>query len=208
MTDWQIHGVEITNCNCAYGCPCQFNAMPTTGQCEAVWSMRIDKGHFGSTKLDGLSWGFLVWWPGAVHEGNGRMQVFGEERADAEQRKALEAIASGRESDEGTYFQIFAAMAPNAEPAVWKPVEFECDMESRNARLVVQGLIDTTIEPVRNPMSGQPHRAQVTLPDGFEYKTAEYASGNTKTSGPISLDLKNSHAHLAEVGWNQHKVVV
>jgi hypothetical protein len=206
MTDWEIHGIEVTNCNCAWGCPCQFNALPTTGQCEAMWAMRIDKGHFGGTTLDGLSWGFLVWWPGAVHEGNGRMQVFGEERATPEQRRALEAIASGRESDEGTYFQIFAAMAPNQVPAEWKPIELEYDIDARVARVSVGGLIETKVEPIRNPMSGAAHRAQVTLPDGFEYKTAEYASGTTKTSGPISLDLRGSHAHLAEVGWNRHRI--
>ncbi|HXC51579.1 MAG TPA: DUF1326 domain-containing protein [Candidatus Limnocylindrales bacterium] len=207
MKDWQIHGIEIANCNCAWGCPCQFNALPTTGQCEAVWAMRIDKGNFDGTTLDGLNWGFLVWWPGAVHEGNGRMQVFGEARATPAQRAALEAIASGRESDEGTYFQIFAAMAPNAVPPVWAPVEIECDLDSRVARLSVAGLIETKIEPIRNPMSGVAHRAQVTLPDGFEYKTAEYASGTTKTSGPISLDLRASHAHLAKVGWDAHRLI-
>src|SRR5262245_48430619 len=105
MTDWQIEGVEISNCNCAWGCPCQFNALPTSGQCEAIFAMHIARGHFGATRLDGLDWGFLLWWPGAVHEGNGRLQVFGEERAGADQRRALEAIASGRESAEGTFFQ-------------------------------------------------------------------------------------------------------
>jgi hypothetical protein len=36
MTPWEIRTIELANCNCAYGCPCQFNAYPTYGKCEAV----------------------------------------------------------------------------------------------------------------------------------------------------------------------------
>src|SRR5436189_259509 len=43
MTDtkWTLHGREFANCNCSYGCPCQFNALPTHGNCWAV--VDIDK---------------------------------------------------------------------------------------------------------------------------------------------------------------------
>lgn len=201
-TDWSINGIELTNCNCSWGCPCQFNALPTSKQCEAVWGMRIESGHFGDTRLDGLAWGFLVWWPGAVHEGNGKLQLFGEKRATPEQRKALETIASGKVSNEGTYFSIFSAMAPNFMPAVWESVELECDVDRRTGRLVVAGLVDCQVEPIRNPITGEPHRARVTLPNGFEYREAEYASGTTRSKGPIALSHAGSHAHLARVGWN------
>jgi hypothetical protein len=33
---WTIKGREFVHCNCAYGCPCQFNARPTHGSCLAV----------------------------------------------------------------------------------------------------------------------------------------------------------------------------
>jgi hypothetical protein len=32
MVEWEIHGMEFGSCNCAYGCPCQFNALPWLGQ--------------------------------------------------------------------------------------------------------------------------------------------------------------------------------
>src|SRR5215471_16511928 len=34
--EWEIKGTEFANCNCAYGCGCQFNALPDKGFCEAV----------------------------------------------------------------------------------------------------------------------------------------------------------------------------
>ncbi len=28
MIEWILTGREFANCNCAHGCPCQFNALP------------------------------------------------------------------------------------------------------------------------------------------------------------------------------------
>ena len=53
-TEWKIKGKEYANCNCSYGCPCQFNALPTTGRCEAVGVWEVRDGHFGPTGLEGV----------------------------------------------------------------------------------------------------------------------------------------------------------
>ena len=53
MAVWTIRAFEFSNCNCSYGCPCQFNALPTYGHCRAVVGFQINSGHHGGTKLDG-----------------------------------------------------------------------------------------------------------------------------------------------------------
>ena len=35
---WEIHAYFLDACNCDWGCPCQFNAKPTHGNCEGVAS--------------------------------------------------------------------------------------------------------------------------------------------------------------------------
>ena len=70
-TKWTIKGREFVNCNCSYGCPCQFNGLPTHGHCQAVGGFEIEQGHHGSTKLDGLKFVGIFRWPGAIHEGKG-----------------------------------------------------------------------------------------------------------------------------------------
>src|SRR6516162_1395581 len=40
---WEIKGTEFANCNCAYGCGCQFNALPDKGFCEAVAGYQIHR---------------------------------------------------------------------------------------------------------------------------------------------------------------------
>ena len=44
---WQMAGEEVGNCNCSWGCPCQFNALPTTGHCEALLARQVSDGYFG-----------------------------------------------------------------------------------------------------------------------------------------------------------------
>ena len=90
FVDWRIKGRSFANCNCSYGCPCQFNALPTHGNCEAAIGYQIDEGHFGDVKLDGLRSAGLYSWPGAVHEGNGTMQLIVDESASAEHRVRIE----------------------------------------------------------------------------------------------------------------------
>ena len=64
MTPWEIEADELVNCNCDYGCPCQFNALPTHGNCEAIVALEIRRGFFGGTRLDGLRVMNVAWWPG------------------------------------------------------------------------------------------------------------------------------------------------
>jgi hypothetical protein len=98
-SDWRLEGEWIKNCNCAFGCPCDFNALPTEGYCKGMVGMRITKGHFEKTKLDGLVFAATVDFPGALHEGNGQLQPIIDERATPEQREALFNIMSGKNSD-------------------------------------------------------------------------------------------------------------
>src|SRR2546427_1104810 len=68
---WRLEGEYIQSCNCDYGCPCNFDAYPTRGHCEALAGYRITKGSFDGTTLDGVKFAWGLWWPKAIHEGNG-----------------------------------------------------------------------------------------------------------------------------------------
>src|ERR1700746_947658 len=112
MTDvkWMIKAREFVNCNCAYGCPCQFNALPTHGNSQAVAGMQIDQGYSRATKTDGLRFVGIFRWPGAVHEGKGEAAVVIDERANEAQRSALLRILSGQDTLPGaTVFNVFAS---------------------------------------------------------------------------------------------------
>jgi hypothetical protein len=183
-----MQGIQISNCNCAVGCPCQFNALPTHGDCRAFMFFQIDRGHFGPVKLDGLRWGGLFMWPGPIHMGGGTAMAVIDERANAEQRAGIEAVAHGKETESGSLItQVFSTMITTGLPTQFKPIELAIDERAGTARLRVPGLIEASAEPIKNPVTGQPHRARVSLPSGFEYREAEYVSGTGKSTGQIAL---------------------
>ncbi len=203
-----MQGVEFINCNCAWGCPCQFNSLPTHGDCRALGFGQIEQGHYGNVPLDGLRWGVLLAWPKAIHLGNGTSQAIVDERADAHQRDALEAIIQGRDTDPGTLiWQVFATTMTKMLPTLFRPIELSLDVEKRTATVRVPGLVEGCGEPIRNPVTGAAHRARINLPAGFEYSQAEMASGTSRATGTIALDLQGTHAHLARFHWSTHGVV-
>ena len=206
--DWHIKGPEYSNCNCAWGCPCQFNSLPTHGFCAAMVAMRIDEGHFGDTKLDGLRWAGTYRWPGPVHEGNGTQQMIIDERADEAQRRALTAILHGKETVPGaTHFQVFNSMTSSVLDPLFAPIDIDVDIEACEARVLIPNLIESIGAPMRNPFSGEPHRARISLRKSFEYSEAEFGSGTTTTSGAIKLDFKDSYGQFAYIHLTQNGVV-
>lgn len=198
-SDWRLEGEWIKNCNCAFGCPCDFNAPPTSGSCKGLVAMRITKGHFGTTSLDGLVFAATVDFPGPLHQGNGAMQPIIDERATPPQREALFAIMSGKHAAEGTMFHIFSLITSKIHDPVFAPIEFSFDKDGRVARLVARGVLETEVEPIKNPVTGTAHRIQVVMPDGFEHRQAEIASANIRSTGAIKFETKASHSSLATV---------
>ena len=198
-SDWHLEGEWMKNCSCAFGCPCDFNALPTEGYCKGMVGMRITKGHFEKTKLDGVIFAVTVDFPGALHEGNGQMQPIIDERATPEQREALFNIMSGKFSTEGTLFHIFSLIVTKVHDPLFVPITFSFDKDGRVARLVAKGVLETEVEPIKNPVTGAPHRVQVVMPEGFEHKAAEVASADIRSTGAIKFETKGTHSSLATV---------
>ncbi|PPQ14370.1 hypothetical protein GA0061098_1003156 [Bradyrhizobium shewense] len=198
-SDWRLEGEWMKNCTCAFGCPCDFNARPTQGYCKGLVAMRIAKGHFEGTRLDGLCFAITVDFPGPLHEGNGTIQPIIDERATAEQRQALFDIFSGKHSAEGTLFQIVSMIVTKIHDPVFAPFEFSFDKEGRVAKLVARGVLETDVEPIKNPVTGDPHRIQVVMPEGFEHRSAEVASANIRSTGAIPFETQGTHSSLANV---------
>jgi len=209
LVDWSIEGLEFGSCNCSWGCPCQFNGAPTQGNCRAHTFVQIDKGRFGDVKLDGLRWGIMGQWPAAIHLGNGTFQSIIDERADARQRTALEAISQGKETEPGKLiWQVFSTTVTKLQPTLFRTIDLSIDLKSCAAHVSVPGIIESTAAPIANPVTKAPHRVRVTLPTGFEFTDAEFGSGKAKaSSGTIELDHDGTHAHLARIHWGTHGVV-
>ena len=202
-TNWRIAGEELGSCMCAWGCPCQFNALPTHGRCEGFGGFQIREGYFGTTRLDGVRFAWLLSWPGPIHEGNGTRQVIIDEQATDEQRAAVLALVSGTQG--GTFLEIFAAVCPNQLETLFAPIIFESDRERRQGRLHIPGLAEVRTEPIKNPVTGEEHRARIVLPEGFEYKEAEVANAvslKVHSALPLTFEYENTYSQLNVFDWS------
>ncbi len=209
-TAWVLRGTANGYCNCDYGCPCQFMGRPSSsdGSCRAVQFIQIDEGRYGAIKLDGLRFGWLVSWPGAVHEGNGIIQLIIGDRADKEQCEAIRRIAYNEDTDELlTPFAIYHSTCTTVHEPIIAPIELDFDAEARTTHNEVPGIVDADAEPVRNPVTGKPHRAQIVLPEGFETTVLETASGTVRATSTVPLDFADSFACFYKLHMTDRGIV-
>ena len=203
MIEWEIHGKLFTNCSCAYGCPCQFDALPTHGYCRAAIVGDIDKGNFGEARLDGLRFGIAIAWPGAVHEGRGSMQPIIDERGDEAQRTALLSIVTAKETVPwATVFAIYAGTCDKIHDPVHTRIDIDVDIPGRRASYHAQSVMSGRGEPILNPVTKEEHRARIVLPNGAEFGEAEVGRGWAETGGTVAMILDDSHAHWCELHMN------
>jgi hypothetical protein len=208
MTPWEFQGREIVNCTCEYGCNCQFNALPDKGHCHAVAGILIERGHFGEVPLDGLRIAAIFKWPGAIHEGNGEAMAFVDQHASEAQREALLKIMTGQDTEPfATMFAVYASTVTTMHPPVFTDIDLDIDVDARTARLAIDGYIETTGRPIRNMVSGAESRAQIVLPDGFEYELAEIGSASSRTTGPVVVQIDEKYGQFARLHLNNRGVV-
>jgi len=195
--DWYVEGIEFGSCNCIYACPCQFEALPTYGDCRGFEVLRIERGHFGDVKLDGSKVALLYAWPGPIFEGKGEMQVIVDEHASERQRDALMKIVHGAETDEGaTHWWVYRRMTDTVHETLIKPIEFDDDLEARAARVVIPGVLESVGRPIVSPATGQEHRVRIDIPNGIEFERAEIGSATTSASAAIRLDLNDTYGQF------------
>jgi hypothetical protein len=208
MTYWEFKGRELVNCSCEYGCNCQFNALPDKGHCHAVAGIQIEEGKHGDTPLDGLKIAAIFKWPGPIHEGNGEAIAFVDKNTDDAQREALLKIMTGQDTDPfATMFAVYASTVTKMNEPVFTDIDLAIDVDGRRGRIRVDGYIETDAEPIRNKVTGEESRAQIVLPDGFEYAVADIGSGASRTSGPVQVDYKDTYCQFANLHLNSHGVV-
>ena len=209
MTDrWLLRGPQFGNCNCAYGCPCQFGSPTTNGFCQAFGAVSVTEGYWNDVRLDGLSFVLILQWPGEIAQGNGRCQAIVDERATPAQREALGKILRGESTTPGaTHFYVFASTMRETLDTIYAPIEFAVDVDRRTARIHVPDVFDAHGSPILDPHSGQEFRAGIGLPNGFEYTYAEMGSGTTSARAGLAFELKDSYGQFHELHMNQDGVI-
>lgn len=171
VTKWQLQGTVTLACNCDYGCPCNFNGLPTYGHCEGEWNWHVEQGSYGDTRLDGLHFTVACDWPGAIHEGNGEAVVLIDERADESQRAAIQELISGKL---GGPWAIVSTTLTKVHGPLFVPYEVKLDGIRSEVR--AGNALELVMEPIRNRVTGAEVHPRIVLPEGFIWKDGEVAA--------------------------------
>jgi hypothetical protein len=169
---WQMEAQEILSCNCDYGCPCNFNALPTYGNCEALLAYHVTKGNFGDVSLDGVTFAWGLWWPKAIHMGEGVGKLYVDKKATPEQVKAIEQIVSGKHG--GGVFSIFPSTFKTVLPTEITNIAFH--FSPYEASFTVEGAGESKLEHIINAKTGANFEGEVVLPGGINYKRGQVAN--------------------------------
>jgi hypothetical protein len=196
---WHLRGTAFIACSCDWGCPCNFNAMPTKGFCEGGWSWHIATGAVDDVRLDGLNFSVFVKWPGAIHHGNGEGVILVDERATPEQRGAIEALVSGKF---GGPWGILAWTWPTVHGP--HAVGYEVTANGVRSSVKAGDCLKIDYTSIKNPVNGAEAFPRMILPQGLIVKEADLGASETFTLDKgISLDHSGQYGAVGpfEYKW-------
>jgi hypothetical protein len=195
---WRIKARYYEACNCAYGCPCNMSGFPTHGFCEGSICFHVLEGERDGVDLAGAKVAGSVKWPGAIHEGNGKMAVFID--ATPAQQEALGPILMAE--DPGLPWEILAATISEIHGPFFETIELTDS--GTDSRVKVGGKLEIQMESFKNPVTGDKHEAHMVLPDGFIFQDGKIAttSVNMVDADGVTFDHAGNNAYYAEVEWS------
>src|SRR6476660_5315720 len=126
-TLYRVKAESIEACNCQHGCNCQFGGYPNEGKCEFIIGYEVKDGHVGSVSLNGLRAVIAAKYPKAIHEGNGHVVLFVDEKASDAQVKAFVSVLSGQLG--GMPWEALAGTIGKFEGPIRKAVEITTNGE-------------------------------------------------------------------------------
>ena len=153
---WQVSGQYYETCSCDFVCPCvpgQMAVKPSKGSCTFAMAFQIEHGSFGAVSLDGLGFIVLGLTPEAMGKGNWSVGLVADERASAEQREAITAIASGSAGGPMAALSPLVGTFLGVESA---PIRF--DRSGVEWSVTAPGLVDIAAKPAMgiNPSATEP----------------------------------------------------
>jgi len=194
---WSIEGDWFTTCNCDYGCPCNFNGRPSTGNCQGVIAVKVVKGKYGKVNLAGAKAAGAAWWPGAIHEGHGVIQFAIDGKP--EQVTAMETILSGQAG--GMPYGVFAKTFDKVLPT--KRMKVDMKAKGKDSYLHAGEFINVEAETIKNPVNGTDFFGGMALKTFLIMPKADFFSNKVHQAHgdheKLVFDHRNRHFSVAKV---------
>jgi hypothetical protein len=200
-TAYRVRAISVEACNCAHGCNCQFGGTPNEGKCEFVIGYEVRDGRFGDVDLAGVRAVVAAKYPGAIHEGNGHVVLFLDERVSPRQTEAFTTILSGQAG--GMPWEAIAGTIGRFEGPIVRPIDMAVD--GQRAHIRIRGAVELETTPLLDPVSGEPKEVHIVYPRGGFF----WNDGNVVTTRTMRVDHESlrmswpaKYSATAEVDWS------
>jgi hypothetical protein len=201
---YRVKADSIEACNCQHGCGCQFTGFPNEGKCEFILGFAVREGRVGQVSLTGVRAAVAAKYPKAIHDGNGHVVLFIDDKATQEQADAFLSIVSGKLG--GMPWEALAGTIGKFDGPIRKPVDIQVSGE--RSRVSVPGAIEMTLKPLTDAVTGQEKEVRIVYPKGgFFWNEAAIATTETMRArhGDLQLEWPNRYASASEVNWTNQK---
>jgi hypothetical protein len=198
---WRLRGTDVEFCSCDPGCGCNFRGFPSSkeGNCEAFVVAVIEDGQYGDVDLSGCKVAWALWWPAAIHDGDGYGHAYMDCRTD-EQFEVLSRIWRGEEGY--SFFEIFNSTFK--QPSAVDRTTIDLELKGKDTRFSVKGVGEAVMTTLRNPVTGAENNVTITKPDGFIWKEAAIAQSERLwvKLPEMSFEHSGRHALVGPFEWS------
>jgi len=193
-----MQGKLLGACSCDWGCPCNFDALPSQVFCEGVYLREIIKGRYGDVSLDGVRFIWAAHAPGAVHEGNLVSLTIVDDRATPEQQEAILTLQAG--NGVGSPFDVFASVTSRWLDPIIAPIDISWDGIRSTAKVGGGSIYDIQISRIANPVTGDEEELYLDKPTGFTSLRSELGMSKAMklSVDGLSFDHGGKYAEYAE----------
>lgn len=185
IPSWNLSGDWFDVCKCNIPCPCIFAQTPTYGDCDGVLVYHIKKGQYGEIPLNGLNVLALSYFKGNIWSGNTKVDiaVFFDERANKEQRDALNMIFTGKA---GGFMAEFAKLIGEVRRIEFAPIKFEIADDLAYWSAEIPGKVLVKGEALTGPMTPTGKRVQTINAPGSEVGPGTVATWGTAVTDEVN----------------------
>jgi hypothetical protein len=183
---WTLSGDWFDVCKCNMPCPCEFAQAPSYGDCDGVLAYHIKKGQYGQISLDGLNVLALADFKGNIWAGNTKANigVFFDERANEEQRDALNMIFTGKA---GGFMAEFAKLIGEVRGIEFAPIKFEIAEDLAYWSAEIPGKVIAKAEALTGPMTPPGKLVQTVNPPGSEVGPGTVATWGIAVTDEVNV---------------------
>lgn len=192
---YMFEGLFVEVCTCKVLCPCWIGEAPDMGTCDSVLAWKIKNGAIDGVDVSGLSICLLAHLPENILEDNLRSVVYVDERASAEQEKALLDVYTGKLGGDGADLAELVGEVVAVERA-----QFSIEVEEGKGTLRIGNNIEAEIEPYIGhfgKVTALYDAVFSTIPNSPSYVSKAPVFKATKPELGIEIDLQGHNAMSA-----------